>query len=202
MKKVIRLFVSVIVFLNLCMSFGQFAHAASWSIDSSHTSVAFKIRHLGVSWVRGEFRSFKGRVEFDPVNVTKTKVAVSIDAKSIDTRNERRDSHLRSPDFFDVENHPKIEFVSTKIVNIQKESFDLVGNLKVRGITKEIKIRVSEISSELKRKGRRSKMGASGQTKFNRKDFNVSWNRFLDSGGLVLSETVYIYLEIELNKME
>ena len=202
MKKVIRIFINVFVFLNLSMLYGQFAHGASWSIDSSHTSVAFKIRHLGVSWVRGEFRSFNGRVEFDPENVSKTKVSVSIDAKSIDTRNERRDSHLRSPDFFDVENHPKIEFASTKIVNIQKESFDLVGNLKIRGITKKIKIRVSEISSELKRRGRRSKMGASGKTKFNRKDFNVSWNRFLDSGGLVLSETVYIYLEIELNKME
>ena len=202
MKKVIRIFVSVFVFLNLCMSFAQFAHSASWSIDSSHTSVAFKIRHLGVSWVRGEFRSFNGQVEYDPKKISKTKVSVSIDAKSVDTRNERRDAHLRNSDFFDVEKHPKIEFESTKIINIQKDSFDMVGNLKIRGITKQIKIRVSEISSELKRKGRRSKMGASGQTSFNRKDFNVSWNRFLDSGGLVLSETVYIYLEIELNKME
>ena len=184
------------------MSFAQFAHSASWSIDSSHTSVAFKIRHLGVSWVRGEFRSFNGQVEYDPKKISKTKVSVSIDAKSVDTRNERRDAHLRNSDFFDVEKHPKIEFESTKIINIQKDSFDMVGNLKIRGITKQIKIRVSEISSELKRKGRRSKMGASGQTSFNRKDFNVSWNRFLDSGGLVLSETVYIYLEIELNKMK
>lgn len=182
--------------------FANIALAASWKIDSSHTSIAFKIRHLGVSWVRGEFRSFNGQVEYDPKKISKTKVSVSIDAKSVDTRNERRDAHLRNPDFFDVEKHPKIEFESSKIINIQKDSFDMVGNLKIRGITKEIKIRVSEISSELKRKGRRSKMGASGQTRFNRKDFNVSWNRFLDSGGLVLSETVYIYLEIELNKIK
>lgn len=182
--------------------FANIALAASWKIDSSHTSIAFKVRHLGVSWVRGEFRSFNGQVEYDPKKISETKVSVSIDAKSVDTRNERRDAHLRNPDFFDVEKHPKIEFESSKIINIQKDSFDMVGNLKIRGITKEIKIRVSEISSELKRKGRRSKMGASGQTRFNRKDFNVSWNRFLDSGGLVLSETVYIYLEIELNKMK
>ena len=111
MKKVIRIFVSVFVFLNLCMSFAQFAHSASWSIDSSHTSVAFKIRHLGVSWVRGEFRSFNGQVEYDPKKISKTKVSVSIDAKSVDTRNERRDAHLRNSDFFDVEKHPKIEII-------------------------------------------------------------------------------------------
>ena len=116
MKKVIRIFLCVFVFLNLCMSFAQFAHSASWSIDSSHTSVAFKIRHLGVSWVRGEFRSFNGQVEYDPKKISKTKVSVSIDAKSVDTRNERRDAHLRNSDFFDVEKHPKIEFESTKII--------------------------------------------------------------------------------------
>ena len=77
MKKVIRIFVSVFVFLNLCMSFAQFAHSASWSIDSSHTSVAFKIRHLGVSWVRGEFRSFNGQVEYDPKKISKTKISLS-----------------------------------------------------------------------------------------------------------------------------
>ncbi len=192
--------VSVVFFASVL--FANIGFAGTWKIDPSHTSLAFKIRHLGVSWVRGEFRSFDGKVEFDPKDVNKTKVSVTIDSKSIDTRNERRDAHLRSPDFFDVDNHPKIEFSSTKIINIQKDSFEMLGNLKIRGIEKEIKIKVSEISSELKRKGRRNKMGASGKTKFNRKNFNVSWNRFLDSGGLVLSETVYVYLDIELNEID
>ncbi|MED5579324.1 MAG: YceI family protein [Nitrospinota bacterium] len=182
--------------------FANIALAASWKIDPSHTSVSFKIRHLGVSWVRGEFRSFEGRIEYDPQDISKTKVSVTIDTISIDTRNERRDAHLRSPDFFDVDTHPEIKFSSTKILNIQQDGFDVLGNLKIRGITKKIKIKVSDISAVLKRRGRPSKMGASGKTKFNRKDFNVSWNRFLDNGGLVLSETVFVNLEVELNKMD
>jgi polyisoprenoid-binding protein YceI len=188
------------LFFLFLILFSNYSYADSWLIDPSHTSITFKIRHLGVSWVRGEFRSAKGIITYDSNNAEATKAEITIDAASINTRNERRDRHLRSSDFFDVENHPKIQFISSKVQNLKKDGFDLIGLLTIRGIRKEITIKVSDISSVLKRKGRRSKMGASGKTQIKRKDFNVSWNRFLDNGGWVLGNTVHISLDVELDK--
>ena len=160
------------------------AHAADWRIDSTHTTVSFKVRHLGVTWVQGEFQRVSGKVRYDRKNPGASAADIVIDADSINTRNARRDNHLRNDDFLLVEKHPTITFKSKSVKNAGAESLDLVGSLTIRGVTKEVVLKVADISGEVKMRGT-VKMGASATTRINRKDFGVKYNRLLEAGGLV-----------------
>ena len=175
------------------------SHAAEWRIDPAHTTVSFKVRHLGVTWVQGEFQKVSGKVRYDRKNPGASAADIVIDADSINTRNARRDNHLRNDDFLLVEKHPTITFKSKSVKNAGAEGLDLVGDLTIRGVTREVVLKVADISGEVRMRGT-VKMGASATTRINRKDFGVKYNRLLEAGGLVVGDEVRIAIDVELNK--
>ena len=176
------------------------SNAAEWRIDATHTTVSFKVRHLGVTWVQGEFQKVSGTVRYDRKNPGASAADIVIDAASINTRNARRDNHLRNDDFLLVEKHPNITFKSKSVKNAGPDSLDLVGDLTIRGVTKEVVLKVADISGEVKMR-QTVKMGASAATRINRKDFGVKYNRLLEAGGLVVGNEVRITIDVELNKL-
>lgn len=176
------------------------AHAAEWRIDPTHTTVSFKVRHLGVTWVQGEFQRVSGKVRYDRKNPGAASADIVIDADSINTRNARRDNHLRNDDFLLVEKHPNITFKSKSVKNAGADGLELVGDLTIRGVTKEVVLKVADISGEVTTGRGTVKMGASATTRINRKDFGVKFNRLLEAGGLVVGDEVRITIDVELNK--
>ena len=176
------------------------AHAADWRIDAAHTTVSFKVRHLGVTWVQGEFQRVSGKVRFDRKNPSAAAADIVIDAGSINTRNARRDNHLRNDDFLLVEKHPSITFKSKSVKNASADNLELVGDLTIRGVTKEVVLKVADISGEVTTGRGTVKMGASATTRINRKEFGVKYNRLLEAGGLVVGNEVRIAIDVELNK--
>ena len=176
------------------------AHAADWRIDAAHTTVSFKVRHLGVTWVQGEFQRVSGKVRYDRKNPGAAAADIVIDADSINTRNARRDNHLRNDDFLLVEKHPSITFKSKSVKNAGADSLELVGDLTIRGVTKEVVLKVADISGEVTTGRGTVKMGASATTRINRKEFGVKYNRLLEAGGLVVGNEVRITIDVELNK--
>jgi len=176
------------------------AAVSTWAIDADHSSVQFKVKHLMVSNVKGNFNKFSGAVTIDDSDVTKSKVDVTIDAASIDTANAKRDEHLRSPDFFDVAKYPTLKFVSTKVAKAGEGRLKVTGNLTIHGVTKEVVLDVEGPSPAVKDPWGNTKSGASATTKINRKDFGLTWNKALETGGMVVGEEVLITLEVELLK--
>jgi polyisoprenoid-binding protein YceI len=177
-----------------------FASAATYDIDPAHSSFNFKVRHLTVSNVTGTFGKVKGLVEIDDREITALKVEVTLDASSIDTGHAKRDEHLRGPDFFDVAKYPTLMFVSRKISRIDANKIQVTGDLTIRDVTKEVTVDVEGPTPEIKDPGGKMRRGATGTTKINRKDFGITWNRTLDTGGLVVGDEVSISVEIELLK--
>ena len=172
---------------------------AAWSIDPAHSSVAFKVRHMMVSNVRGEFTKFDGQVTYDPGAPTKSSVSVTIDASSIDTGNKKRDDHLRSSDFFDVAKYPKLTFVSKKVRQVAK-GLEVVGDLSIHGVTKEVVLKVEGPTSPRKNPWGKDVVGVEAETSIKRTDFGLKWNKALEAGGLLVGEEVRILIELELNQ--
>jgi len=171
------------------IAIGQ-VQADTYKIDASHSSVAFKIRHL-VGNVKGSFSDFSGEVIYNKDDISKSSVKASIASKSIDTNNEKRDSHLKNEDFFNVEKFPKITFVSKRI-----EGNKIIGDLSMHGITKEV-VLDAEVSGVMKDPWGKTRAGFSATAIINRNDFGVSYNKLMEAGGLMLGENVSIELEIE-----
>jgi polyisoprenoid-binding protein YceI len=172
------------------------AHAAeTWSIDLSHSGVTFRIKHL-VSIVPGRFTTFSGEFLFDEKTIENSSVNVSIDAASITTDNEKRDGHLKSPDFFDTATYPSITYKSTKVKKIDATHFEVTGDLTMRGVTKPVVLAVEYLGTS-PGMGSGPRSGFHATTKLNRKDFGVSWNKSLDNGGLVVGDNVDVDLMIE-----
>jgi len=192
---------SRLVSLVLLAGLSTPAFAASFTVDPIHTRVGFAVGHMMVTTVRGEFGGVSGSVEFDPTNLPATKVTAEIDANSVDTRYADRDTHLKSPDFFDVATSPSLKFVSKSVKNVGKDgSFELVGDLTIRGITKEVTLKVAPFSAEYKDPWGNVKVGTRAVGVVNRKDFGMVWNKSLDSGGYLVGEEVQIELDVELKK--
>lgn len=167
----------------------------TWIIDTSHSTITFSVRHMMISKVRGHFSRFDGTVDFDELNPVNSSVKVNIDASSIDTRDERRDAHLMSPDFLDVANYPTLTFVSRQIEVIDDHHGRLIGDLTIRGVTREVVLDV-EYNGQSK-----SPWGTvSATTKINRKDWGLTWNVALETGGVLVGEEVAIEIELEIVK--
>lgn len=196
MKRFVRF--GLALMLGAFLAVPSIAAAAQWNIDPAHSTVTFKVRHLMVTWVRGEFQKVRGKVVFDKKNPQSAKADVTIDASSINTRNERRDNHLRNDDFLLVEKHPNITFKSKSVKNIRTDGFDLVGDLTIRGTTKEVSLKVAEISGPITDNRGRVKLGASATTKINRKNFGVKYARLIETGGVVVGDDVFITLDVQL----
>jgi len=182
----------------LVLAIPVFTHAATWQIDPEHSSFQFKIRHLTVSNVKGDFSKVKGIVAIDDQDITKLTVEVTLDAASINTGHAKRDEHLRSPDFFDVTQYPTITFVSKKVTKAGLNKLKVIGNLTIHGMTKEITVDVEGPSPEVKDPWGNFRRGATATANIDRRDFGLKWNKVLDSGGLVVGEEVNIYIEVEL----
>jgi polyisoprenoid-binding protein YceI len=174
--------------------------ARTYDIDSSHSSATFKVRHLMVSNVRGELGRITGQVLIDESDLERSSVEATIDASAINTRDEKRDAHLRSPDFFDVQTHPTITFKSSRVKAGKGGHLLVTGSLTMRGITREVTLDVEPLSPEVRDPWGNDKRGVSATTRINRKDFDISWNAALDGGGLVVGDEVSVTLEVELGR--
>lgn len=177
------------------MTTAQTQEKLLYTLDKSHSTVEFIVRHLMISKVRGRFASFDGWIELAPGSDLPKAIEVTIDAASIDTREEQRDAHLKSPDFFDVAQHPALTFASTRIEGTPDE-FTLYGNLTIHGVTKEV-----ELTGSFEGRGNDpwggQRIAYSAHTKINRKDFGLNWNAALETGGVVVSDEVRIELNVE-----
>jgi polyisoprenoid-binding protein YceI len=176
------------------------AHAATWEIDPAHTSVQFAVRHLMVSTVRGTFNTIKGTVTTDDADPTKSSVEATIDTGSIDTREPKRDAHLKSPDFLDAAMYPTLTFKSTKVAKVSDNKFAVTGDLTIHGVTKQVVLEVEGSPHEFKDPAGNIKLGGSAHTKINRQDFGVTWNKSLDAGGVAVGNDVDITIDVELVK--
>ena len=175
--------------------FSSSVFAATYKIDSDHTTVGFKIHHL-LSYVQGRFNQFEGTFDYDPEKPDTWKVEATIQAASIDTNVAQRDKHLRSADFFDVEKIPTLHFKSTEVTDVTPTSAKLHGLLTIHGVEKPVVLDL-EIHGVLQDPWGNVKAGFTATTKINRKDFGLTWNKALEAGQFLVGEEVLITLDIE-----
>jgi polyisoprenoid-binding protein YceI len=180
--------------LGLTLGLAGTALADTYTVDRNHSEAAFQVRHIFTK-VRGTFRDFSGTVNFDKAKPENSTVEFRIKATSIDTGVQKRDDHLRSPDFFDVATHPEIVFKSTKVVSKGNNKFDVTGDFTLHGVTKSITLPVTFLGEQKFMKG--AKAGFETAVTINRKDYGLVWNRALESGGVMVGEEVEISINIE-----
>ena len=176
------------------------ARAATWDLDPAHTGVQFSVRHLTVSNVRGQFGKVSGTVEANESDPARSRIEAEIDPASINTRIEKRDNHLRSPDFLDVAKYPKITFVSTKIEPAGTGRYKVSGDLTLHGVTRPVVLDVEGPTPEMKDPWGKTRAGAQATTKINRKDFGLTWNQALEAGGVAVGDEVTITIDVEATK--
>lgn len=183
----------------LVLGFSTSLFAASYSIDPVHSEVGFTIKHLGISKVRGEFTDFSGSINWSGKNnLSDASFDGTIQAKSINTQNQKRDEHLQSPDFFDVKKNPTITFKSNKVMKKRKHVV-VVGDLTMNGKTNKVEIPVT-VQGPVTDPWGNEKLSFEGVVEINRKDYGLNWNKTLDKGGVVLSDEVQIELNIAATK--
>jgi polyisoprenoid-binding protein YceI len=183
---------------GLCIaSAATAASAATWAIDPAHTNVQFSVRHMMLSNVTGEFGKVTGTVAGDQTAPATAVIEATIDATSINTREPKRDEHLKSPDFLDVAQHPTITFKSKKIEPAGAGSFKVTGDLTLHGVTKEAVLDVSDVTAPIKDPMGKTRAGAHATTKINRKDFGINWSKALDGGGVMVGDDVAITIDVE-----
>lgn len=176
------------------------AMAATWQIDPAHANIEFKVKHLMVAYVKGVFAKLEGTIEADEADLSKAKVSVTIDTASIDTNNAKRDEHLRSPDFFDVANFPAMTFVSKRIVAGGGTVSQVIGDLTIRGVTREVTLEIAELTPAIKDPWGNQRRGVTASAMVNRKEFGLTWNKVLEAGGVAVGDEVKISLDLELIK--
>lgn len=166
-----------------------------WNLDTMHTGIDFKVRHMGISSVRGSLKATGGTVETDAAGHP-TKIEAVVDASSIATGEAQRDGHLRSPDFLHAEAHPEIKFVSSKIEHLGGEKYRINGDLTIRDLTKPVVLQ-AEVTSPIKDPYGNTRIAAEATGELNRKDWNLTWNQVLELGALLVGEEVKFNLEVE-----
>jgi polyisoprenoid-binding protein YceI len=169
----------------------------SWSIDNAHSCAGFEIQHMAISKINGSFNTISGKLEFDEAASSPLSLEISIDPASINTGVDKRDEHLRSPDFFDTGKYPEITFVSEKIVPGRDGSFEIEGSLSLHGVSKIITITLAGLGREEKDPWGNTRRGAHITGRINRKDFGMAYNSVLESGNLLIGEAVDLNIAIE-----
>jgi len=167
----------------------------AWNIDATHSQATFSVKHMMITTVRGHFDVLSGQLHIDEEHPENSWVEAEADAASINTRDARRDGHLKSADFFEVEKYPKIIFKSTKVESKGDNEYRVTGNLTIRDVTKEVTFD-AEYSGQLKDAYGLQRAGLSAKTSINRKDFGLTWNAVLESGGVAVSEKVNIEIDL------
>ncbi|MBX9877089.1 MAG: YceI family protein [Candidatus Obscuribacterales bacterium] len=178
----------------------QIATANGWTIDPAHSSARFSIKHMMISNVNGSFGKVSGNVQYDGKNLPKATVEAVIDVNSIDTNEPKRDEHLKSKDFFEVDKYPTITFKSRKITQT-KDGFKILGTLTMHGVSKEVTLDAEAMGPIVNAHGK-TRTGTSATAKLNRKDFGISYNAALDNGGAMVGDDVKITLDVEMVKSE
>lgn len=173
----------------------------SWQIDSAHSLVEFSVRHMMISTVRGRFERFGGVVDFDEKDPTNAIIDIEIEAASINTNEPQRDGHLRSADFFDVENYPTMRFRSTRVEKVDGRHGRIIGDLTIKDVTKEVVLEAT-YAGVAKSPWGGSSVGASATTVINREDWGLTWNQTLETGGVLVGKEIKIAIELELVKQE
>lgn len=169
---------------------------AKWAVDAAHSSVDFTIRHMMIAKVKGTFHTFEASIEADPEDLTSAKIDFAVELASIDTRNNDRDAHLRSGDFFEVEKHPKMMFQSTQIVKTGEGEYDVTGNLTIRGVTRPETFAVVYEGGGKDPWGN-TKVGFSAAGAIKRSDYGLTYNAALETGGVLIGDEVKVSIEIE-----
>ncbi len=177
------------------------AQTKDWKIDAAHSEADFSIKHMAISTVHGTFRGVSGVIKYDPSDVVKSGVEASIDVASVDTGVAQRDTHLKSPDFFDVAKFPTMTFKSTSVTKAG-DHYDVTGDLTLHGVTKKVVLKLDEPGKEeTGMDGKSVHRGFTATTTINRKDFGLTWNGTLKSGDSVLGDDVKIELDVEAVQM-
>lgn len=170
--------------------------AGHWQIDPAHSLVEFSAKHMMFTTIKGRFGNVKGEIDFDQNDISRSRATVEIDAASIDTRTEQRDNHLRSADFLDAEHYPALTFQSTRVERVDEERFNLVGNLTIRGTTREVTLETT-FNGTGKNPFGKTVAGFTAETKLNRKEFGLNWNVALETGGWLVGDTIKITIEVQ-----
>src|SRR5215207_4562622 len=181
------------------MTTAQAELTGDYTIDASHSRMGFSARHAMVTKVRGSFNDFEGTIHIDGADPAKSSARIAIQAKSIDTRNSQRDEHLRTNDFLDMDNHPEMTFVSTQVQPINETTFRMIGDLTIRGVTRQVSLDLEYLGTATDPYGN-VRAGFEGSAGLNRKDFGVNWNAVLGGGGVMVSDKVKLELEISAIK--
>lgn len=172
----------------------------TWTLDPAHTSVGFSVRHLMITNVRGELQSVSGTVRYDADRPEATSIPATLPTASIHTREAQRDAHLRSPEFFDAEQHPTITFRSTRARAAGARALEVTGDLTIRGTTREVTLAVVDITDEHRDFQGNARIGASATTKISRSAFGMTFNKVLETGGIALGDEVSLSLDVSLVK--
>jgi polyisoprenoid-binding protein YceI len=173
------------------------AATTTWTIDPVHSIAEFRVRHLMISNVRGQFTGVTGKLTYDPADLTKSHVEASIDVASIDTRDPQRDTHLKSPDFFDAEKFPTLTFSSSRVTRRADGTVLVSGPLSIHGVTREVEFTVEGPTPPVKDPWGNTRVGVSALTKISRTEFGLSFNATMETGGVRVGEEVSITLELE-----
>jgi len=181
------------------MTTAQAELTGDYTIDAAHSRMGFSARHAMVTKVRGSFNDFEGTIHIDGADPAKSSARIAIQAKSIDTRNSQRDEHLRTNDFLDMDNHPEMTFVSTQVQPINETTFRMIGDLTIRGVTRQVSLDLEYLGTATDPYGN-VRAGFEGSAGLNRKDFGVNWNAVLEGGGVMVSDKVKLELEISAIK--
>ena len=177
---------------------GSLAATSSWQIDPAHSAATFSVRHLMISNVKGEFSKVTGVVNLDEQDVTKSTVEVTIDVNTLNTREPDRDKHLRTADFFDVQNFPTMTFRSKRVEQVAPGKLKVTGDLTIRGVTREATFDVDGPTPAIKDPWGNTRSGTSATTHVNRQDFGLKWSGKMDNGGVVVGDDVTVTVDVEL----
>ena len=173
---------------------------STWAIDPAHSVAEFKVKHMMISNVKGQFSGISGTLERHEGDVTKSKVEVTIGAATVDTRDAQRDAHLKSADFFEVEKFPTLSFKSTRIIPKNQDELAVEGDLTIHGVTRTVRFAVEGPTATAKDPWGNTRIGISATTKINRRDYGLTWNTALEAGGILVGEEVTITLDVQFVK--
>jgi polyisoprenoid-binding protein YceI len=173
---------------------------STWTLDPVHSVAEFKVRHMMISNVKGQFTGISGVLTFDEGEIANSRVEASIDASSINTRDPQRDTHLKSADFFEVEKYPALTFQSTSVKRTGEDELAVTGDLTIHGVTRQVTFRVEGPTAPGRDPWGNTRVGLSASTKINRKDFGLTWNAALEAGGILLGDEITITLDVQFVK--
>jgi polyisoprenoid-binding protein YceI len=194
MTRAVRFFVAV---LTLGLSLPAPAAAEIWVVDTAHTVSGFTVKHMMIANVTGVFEVTKGTIEYKPGEPGSVKADITIETKSVNTRITRRDDDLRSDNFFSADKFPTLVFRSKRVQNVRADGFDLVGDLTIRDVTREVVLKVDGPTAPIRDPQGNRRVGANASTTINRKDFGITWHRAIEAGGVVVGDEVKINIDVE-----